>query len=270
MNDQDSQPSGAPRVGQRRAAEQAEPAARGAEPAASRPNGAGWRGDRTTEEDVEPRRPAMTFRGAPVTTFLIVSMVAIELLLVLSPGLRDWALERFAFAILVESGEIYATWSWPILTHSALHAGLLHLGFNMAALAIFGPPVERSMGSLPYVFVYLLAAMAGAVTHFGWLAALAAFEVSPGAPLTVLVGASGAISGLLALEFWRRSLILRMTPPELRASPPGAYLRMASASFILINVAISLLPGFISGQAHIGGFLAGLVLAPLLLRRPRD
>ena len=212
----------------------------------------------------------MTMRGAPATVALILSMVAIELLLQLSPELRGWAYDQFAFATLVEGGRAYATLSWPILTHAALHGGLLHIGFNMAALAAFGPPVERSLGSSQYLLVFVIAAAAGAMAHFGWIAALTAMETPPQTPITVLVGASGAISGVLALEFFRRAAILKAVPAEHRRVSPGGYLRSVSITFIAINLVITLLPGFISGEAHIGGFLVGLLAGPLLMRRISD
>ena len=212
----------------------------------------------------------MTLRGAPATTFLLIALSSIELTLMLFPSLREWAYQWFAFAVLVENGQVQATLSWPILTHAALHGGRLHLGCNCAALAIFGPPVERSSGTLNYLAVFILAAAAGALTHYGWLLAMVESGFGAPAPLTVLVGASGAISGLLAMEILRRSRVLALTPAALRRMSPGAYLRSSSITFIAINLAITLLPGFISGEAHIGGFLVGLALAPILMRRVSD
>lgn len=217
----------------------------------------------------------MTLRGAPVTAALMIAMVAIELTFQVMPALREWAYLDYAFYIFVGSDEgflvggrrVEAQLGWPLLTHAALHGGLLHLGFNCAALAIFGPPVERSVGSPAFALAFLAAAAAGALAHFGWIIAQLALGYSPAAPLMLLVGASGAISGILALEIMRRVKSIAQLPAALRPMSPGAYLRSSSITFILINIAITLLPGFISGEAHIGGFIAGLILGPVLLRR---
>lgn len=249
MSDPNEQPSNAPRVDPRRV--EHSPRRDGAEPI----------------DDAPRDGPAMTLRGAPITIALMIVNIAIELALVVNPAWRDYAISHYAFGMLYDQGVLRATLGEAVITHAFLHGGLLHLGFNMAALAAFGPPVERSIGSLPYAAIYAMAAVAGALAHYGWLTAEIAFGLPPheGA-LQILVGASGAISGVLALEFRRRAILMAYA-----AGRPftGGYVRQTAATFILINVAISLLPGFISGEAHIGGFLVGLILGPLILRRAR-
>lgn len=210
----------------------------------------------------------MTFRGAPVSVALILICVAIELLLIAAPDLRTVAVNRYAFLVEYGPDGPIASLDIGLLSHAALHGGLLHLGFNMAALAAFGPPVERSVGRLAYLGVFLAAAVAGALAQWLGSAALQWAGAGPDYGGVALVGASGAISGVLALEIYRRDLLLRRMPPIDRPAQPGRYLLQVSAVFLLFNVAIMALPGGISGEAHIGGYLVGLLLAPILLRRP--
>lgn len=217
-----------------------------------------------------PRR--MTFAGAPVTVALILALTTIEIALTASPSLRGWAFERFAFAIAGFRDGPQATLGTALITHAFLHGGLLHLGFNMVALAAFGPEAERRVGSLAYAGLFLCAAAAGALAHFGWVIISAGFGFAalPPGGFIVLVGASGAISGVLALEFQRRAEAMRATPAAYLRTTPGRFLMSISATFVILNIAITLLPGMISGEAHIGGFLAGLLLAPALFAaRPR-
>ncbi|MEL6977184.1 MAG: rhomboid family intramembrane serine protease [Pseudomonadota bacterium] len=234
------------------------------------PGGAGHR--QSAERRVDPlgHGPSMTMRGAPVTLAVILLCCAIEIAIMLNLASRDALVAGYAFLIGYDGAVVAPSLDMTLLTHAALHGGLLHIGFNMAALAAFGPPPERSMGSPAYLATFLAAAIAGALAHFGWVYALEAAGFPPPRGVMPLVGASGAISGVLALEFYRRYLFLRMARSRFADGPsPIGYLTKMSLLFVGLNLAISILPGFISGQAHIGGYLAGLALAPLFMRRPR-
>lgn len=257
MTDANERPSGAPRINPRR------DAAGDAAPDAARPE--------PPREEVEETSegPSMTLRGAPVTIFLLIVNIAIELVLISDPALRNYAISHYAFGMLYDQGTLKATMGGALVTHAFLHGGLLHLGFNMAALAIFGPPVERSLRSPVYLAAYLLCAVAGCYFVYAWTLGVELFGLGPGRG-TVLVGASGAISGLIAFEFYRRYLILSRMPRRLRPEAPATHLLRLSALFLGVNLAIILLPGQISGEAHIGGYLAGIALAPLAMRRISD
>lgn len=157
-------------------------------------------------------------------------------------------------------------WATP-LTATLVHAGLMHLVFNMLILGFCGRFVEASLGAGGLVALYLVGAYAAAAGQY-----LAA-------PLgTVpMVGASGAASaviGAYALLFGKRRV-------EGWGPRSGLALHVAwlAAAWIglqaLVGVASAGVPGMPAGAtiavaAHIGGFLAGLVLArPLLLFRYR-
>jgi rhomboid protease GluP len=139
---------------------------------------------------------------------------------------------------------------WRVLTCMFLHAGVIHLAFNMWALASFGPFVERLYGSVPYALLYLVAGMAGSLASVSWNPAINS------------VGASGAIFGLLGA----------LMAAQMRSAgsfPPGVLRPLRSSS--LIFTAVGLSAGFLStgvdNAAHLGGVAAGFLLG-LLLSRP--
>lgn len=143
-----------------------------------------------------------------------------------------------------------------------LHGGWLHLGINMLMLAIAGSQVERVVGASGLVVAYVIGAV---------VAAAAQFAVDPSAT-TPMVGASGAISalfGLYAIFFGRPKLFTQTM--KLNRAIHVAWLLVA---WIAIQWMSGVLAGgqgvLLATPAHIGGFVAGLLLhRPLLLWRYR-
>ena len=149
----------------------------------------------------------------------------------------DW-LEVFGaqIRVLILQGQV-----WRFLTPLLLHASIPHIGFNMYALFIFGPGLERSFGHWRYLALYLLAGFAGNVLSF-------LLTTGPS------VGASTAIFGLVAAEgvflYQNRQLF-------------GRRFRSAINNIIFVvfvNLAIGLTPG-IDIWGHVGGLLGGLIFA---------
>jgi membrane associated rhomboid family serine protease len=130
---------------------------------------------------------------------------------------------------------------WRLVTSIFLHAGIIHLALNAYVLWIFGTTLERDIGRLPTMAVFLVT---------GVFAAAVSFAFAPG--FTIGVGASGAIFGLVgafvAHSYLRRSNLL-------------AQARLRSAlSLLLINLVFGLVAREgIDWRAHVGGFVAGLV-----------
>ena len=133
---------------------------------------------------------------------------------------------------------------WRLLTSAFLHANVLHIVFNMYALFLFGPFVERALGTWRFVVAYLTSAIVGSV-----------FVYVLADPFTTTIGASGAVFGLFAM-----ALILL-----LRAKQDVRTLLVLLA----INAFISL-QGNISWEAHLGGFVGGLVLGAAFAYAPKD
>ncbi len=150
-----------------------------------------------------------------------------------------------------------------LLTCMFLHGSLMHLFGNMLFLWIYGDNVERRLGPLAYLLAYLLTGVAATLTH-------ALVFASSGVPL---VGASGAISGVLGFYFlWFPKNVVRMLaflPPFLMQvfEIPA---RLVLGMYLVFD---NLLPFFFAGQggvahgAHIGGFVAGGLAAWWMNRR---
>ncbi len=132
---------------------------------------------------------------------------------------------------------------WRLLTAAFLHEGILHIAFNMYALYLFGPLVERALGIVRYLASYFTMAIGSSVFVY-WLAA----------EHGLTIGASGAIFGLFAM-----ALVFLI-----RAKQDVRYLLVLLA----INAFVSL-QGNVSWQGHLGGFLTGLILGAGFAYAPR-
>ena len=148
------------------------------------------------------------------------------------------------------------------LTSALLHGGWLHLAINMLMLVIVGTQVERVIGSSGLVVAYLFGAL---------VSAAAQFAVDP-ASAVPLVGASGAISalfGLYALFFGQPKQVTRNV--KLNRWIHAAWLL---ATWVVLQWMAGMLAGgqgvLLATPAHIGGFIAGMLMQrPLLLWRYR-
>jgi membrane associated rhomboid family serine protease len=146
-----------------------------------------------------------------------------------------------------------------------LHGGWLHLGFNMLTLWIFGNNVEDALGRLRFLVFYVLAGIAAALVQT--LASAASGDL-----LVPMVGASGAIAGVLAAY-----LVLYPYARVLTAVIFVIFVRLVylpARFFILGWFALQLFAVVFGGSpgvavfAHIGGFVAGWLLVRIVGRRP--
>ena len=154
-------------------------------------------------------------------------------------------------------------WS-TLLTSMFLHGGWMHLGGNMLYLWIFGDNLEKVMGAARFLIFYLACGLAASFAHIVF---------GPGSNVPA-VGASGAISGVLAgyLVLFPRNQVRVLTRGGIAHVP--AIVVLGFWIFIqFINGIGSLTAttetGGVAYMAHIGGFVAGLVLVKLMVsRRP--
>ena len=155
----------------------------------------------------------------------------------------------------------YPYWS-TLLTSMFLHGGWGHLGGNMLFLWIFGDNIEHRVGHLRFVLYYTLCGLAAGVAHI-------VFNSGSAIPT---VGASGAISGVLGgyLVLFPRNRVYVMTWGGVASVPAvlmlGLWILM---QFINQFGAVADTPetGGVAYLAHIGGFAAGMILAPLFSPR---
>jgi membrane associated rhomboid family serine protease len=172
-------------------------------------------------------------RTQPVVTWSIIAItVAIFLLdLVSGGGVNGW----------LTYYPVFTPWvPWTMLTAVLAHASIIHLAVNMLSLWVLGPMLEHMVGRIRFVALYLVAGFGGSVAVL-WLA-----------PQGGVLGASGAIFGLLgALFVIQRGL-------------------GGNSSQLVLVIALNLAIGFfvsnISWQAHLGGLVAGALVAWVFMR----
>jgi membrane associated rhomboid family serine protease len=191
------------------------------------------------------RRPAGRFGGAiasqaRVTQVLIGVNIVLYLIMLIHSSLEsDWWM----------LGNAVAAGQWYRLITSALlpgagGLGLLDIAFNMWALFIVGPAMERQLGAVRYLAVYLLSAIGGAVSYY--------FLAPPGQPA---LGASGAIFGLFGAWF----VVARRLGVDARGV----------VFLIVINLVLGFVVPYIAWQAHVGGLVTGGVLTAAYVYAPR-
>ena len=158
-------------------------------------------------------------------------------------NLEEELLLRFAqINAAVAAGE----W-WRIFTVVLLHGSITHILFNMWALWVLGPQIERGVGTLPFISLFLASAGVGGV-----------FAYCLGSPADIGVGASGAIFGLFGI--WLSWALHR------RNTMQGRALLGQLGFLLVINAAIPFIFRNISWQAHLGGLIAGFLIGEIWSR----
>jgi membrane associated rhomboid family serine protease len=198
----------------------------------------------------------------------IVTLVASGLILA-TGALPWWAVNAGLIPLrfdgdLVSSAHAFAmpVWATP-LTATLVHGGLAHLALNIVMLAFCGQAVEHALGRVGVVVLYLVGAYAAALGHW-------AFGPESAAPM---IGASGAISAIVGAY----ALLYGERQAKAIGPVPAGVVHVAWLAVAWIGIQLLTgIAGFGGGApiaigAHIGGFVAGLILArPLLLWRYRS
>ena len=149
-----------------------------------------------------------------------------------------------------------------LITSMFLHGGWMHLGGNMLYLWIFGDNLEKVMGPVKFLLFYLACGIAAGLAHIAF----------SGASNVPTVGASGAISGVLGgyLVMFPNNRVRVLTRGGVVALPAIAVLGF----WILIqlingigSLGVNAETGGVAYMAHVGGFVAGIVLVKLLAAR---
>jgi membrane associated rhomboid family serine protease len=181
-------------------------------------------------------------------------------------GLSDAAVVYLGFIPDRWSGAVLVGPAVPAaltpLSATLVHAGFLHLALNLIIFLWCGTAVERILGSGPLILIYAVSAYTAAVAQ--WL--VDPFAQEP------MVGASGAISGIIgafALSFGQQKRIV--ASPRINRMLNAMWLL---AAWIVLQLMVALLAGMqgvlLATPAHVGGFVAGLLLQrPLLMWKYR-
>jgi membrane associated rhomboid family serine protease len=215
----------------------------------------------------------------------VVALVAIHLFkAILPPESEQWLLFTFGFvparydaSVLVDRFAEFGgdgAKVWGFVTYSFLHADLTHLGFNVLWLLPFGSAVARRFGAVRFFLFLAVASIAGAAAHLE----THKHDLAP------MIGASAAISGAMAaairFAFGRGSFLsFRRGDADAAARVPAQPLLTALRhprviTFLAVWFGVNIIFGLgalplgsqtqsVAWQAHIGGFVAGLVLFSL-------
>lgn len=179
-----------------------------------------------------------SFQTSPVVFSLIGINVAIFLIGLTSATTELEMLQNYAaWGPAIEAGE----W-WRGLTAAFLHGGTMHILFNMYFLYIFGPRLERQVGSVAFSGIYLASAAGGSLATYLF-----------GPVNTLSVGASGALFGLFGA--WLYAAYRQ------RGSAAGSAMFNQLGAILLINMALPLFIRNIDWRAHLGGLATGIVVA---------
>ncbi|MGA9090741.1 MAG: rhomboid family intramembrane serine protease [Bradyrhizobium sp.] len=233
-----------------------------------------------------PREPILTLPGALTAYVLLLAFIHLRVLL--PPDLENWTIDVFGFiprrydstllALDFPGGEGAKVWTF--VTYSLLHANLSHIGFNVLWLLPFGSALARRFGAVRFFVFMAVTAAAGALAHL----------VTHEHAVAPMIGASASVSGTMAaairfafvrgsfLSFSRGDADDAAKVPALslmRALRDGRVLGFLGVWFgvnIIFGVgsiAIGADGASVAWQAHIGGFLAGLLLFSLFDPVPR-
>jgi membrane associated rhomboid family serine protease len=193
------------------------------------------------------RPPAINL--PPVTLALLAAMTAIYLALLLAPPeLEQLVVVYFAFipaAYLSEGWPLWSLLAAPF-SYALLHGGFGHLALNGVMLAVMGQVLERRLGPGRFLLLFAAGTAGGALVH----------ALIGGSPQAPLIGASAGVGGLYGAGF-----VLHRRGVDLG---PNAQVLVALAGlFVIINLLGVVLPilGNIAYAAHLGGFVAGVLLA---------
>jgi len=227
-----------------------------------------------------PREPVLTLPGALTAYILLLAVIHLRVLL--PPDLENWTIDVFAFipkrydstllAIDFPGGEGAKVWTF--VTYSLLHANLTHLGFNVLWLLPFGSALARRFGAVRFFVFMAVTAAAGALAHL----------VTHEHAISPMIGASASVSGTMAaairFAFVQGSFLsFNRGDADAAARVPALSLTRALRNtrvlgFLAVWFGVNLVFGIgsiaigaegasVAWQAHIGGFLAGLLLFSL-------
>lgn len=154
---------------------------------------------------------------------------------------------------LVDPARVYT-----VVTSMFAHVSFFHLFFNILGLAFIGTIFEERIGSRPFIILYLLTGLVGTLTFAA---------VRWNDPYVAVVGASGAISGVLGA-------FARLYPNERMSMILFLFPLPAMPIWVIVGIFVLIQFVFVSGEAnvaveaHLGGLLAGILLAPIIVKTP--
>ena len=234
-----------------------------------------------------PNEPILTLPAA--LTAYVALLAVIHLRVLLPPDIENWTIDVFGFipkrydSTLLQIHFPGGTGAkvWTFVTYSLLHANLSHLGFNVLWLLPFGSALARRFGAVRFFIFMAVTAAAGALAHL----------VTHEHAIAPMIGASASVSGTMAaalrFAFVQGSFLsFRRGDAEAAAKVPALSLLASLRNtrvlgFLAVWFGVNIIFGMgsiaigadgqsVAWQAHIGGFLAGLLLFSLFDPVPRS
>jgi len=223
-----------------------------------------------------PLRDDQPTFSTPFINYFLIALNVVVFVGELSIGLNTRAFHAFALqfgivprhTLAVLTGQTpypAPTAILPLFTSMFLHASFLHVAGNMLFLWIFGDNVEDYLGHFRYLLFYLLSGLAAGVTHI----LLNANSRVPS------IGASGAIAGVMGAYFilYPRARVLTWFPPIFLFHVPawlmlGYWFLINFLSGTVTSVAEVQASGGVAFWAHVGGFVAGILMIKVFPERP--
>jgi len=179
----------------------------------------------------------------PVTIFLMI-INGLVLAYGIITGTQNQIISQYGFVpnYLFDGYHDFAENITRLFSSMFLHAGITHIVFNLIALGYLGGFAERSIGKTRYFGIYIAAGIFGALLY-------GLTSIIAGNDSTILIGASGAISGVMGITAALGNI-------------QGYYWLAIQIAFAFIGSIVSLPIAF---TAHVGGFVAGLLLTRLVI-----
>lgn len=197
-----------------------------------------------------PTQKQSLWQIAPATIVLIALNTLVFLLMVfrgvsfVSPSAESILPWGANYGPLTLSGQ----W-WRLFASLFIHSGIVHIAMNMFVLLSIGPFIESLCGRVVFLLLYLISGVGGDAGSLFWH------------PTIVSAGASGAIFGLYGALLGLLAMHRRTIAPDVLKS-----LSKSGLTFVGYNIFFSLLPG-VDMAAHLGGLVAGFLLALFLVQR---
>ncbi|MFT2707771.1 rhomboid family intramembrane serine protease [Clavibacter zhangzhiyongii] len=202
---------------------------------------------RTAPRTRAPFVTRMTRSSAPVVTYAIMAVCAVVWILQVLPLVGDLVTTSLWFAPVYGSLASGDYEPWRMLTSAFTHSpsSILHIVLNMLSVFVFGRVLEPMLGRARFLALFLVSALGGSL-------GVELIGAAMGEPLQAVVGASGAIFGLMGGYFVLARKLGGNVGPLL--------------GVIVLNLLLGFVIQGVSWQAHVGGLVTGAVVALVLLR----
>jgi len=220
-------------------------------------------------------------RRFPLITTMLVSTNVLVFALqyvnpsLLVPGARSAVEVQLALG-MIPAAVVRGDRLWSLITCLFIHGDVFHILGNMLFLVVFGSAVESVVGRLKFLALYIASGVVASIFHILSIAIIPReyhlLRVALDPWITPAIGASGAISGVLGayVVYFPRSRVTAVYPvvviPVVLSLPAWVYVMMwFTYQLVMAMLSVTILASSVAYWAHIGGFLAGVGLAPYTL-----